>query len=59
MQPNTNLIHRDDSHLAQVLGYLAITNLEVALLLNFKYAKWLLRPSIVPGVRVIIASGAE
>ena len=28
-----------DSHFAQMLGYLAITGLEVALLLNFKHAK--------------------
>lgn len=28
-----------DSHIAQMLGYLAITGLEVALLLNFKHAK--------------------
>ncbi len=28
-----------DTHLAQMLGYLAITGLEVALLLNFKHAK--------------------
>jgi GxxExxY protein len=28
-----------DSHLAQMLGYLNITNLKLALLLNFKYAK--------------------
>ena len=28
-----------DSHLAQMLGYLSITGLEVALLLNFKEAK--------------------
>ena len=28
----------NDSHTAQMLGYLAITNLEVGLLLNFKYA---------------------
>jgi GxxExxY protein len=27
-----------DSHLAQVLGYLKITNLQLGLLLNFKYA---------------------
>ncbi len=29
----------DDSHLAQMLGYLNITGLQTALLLNFKYAK--------------------
>jgi GxxExxY protein len=29
----------NDSHVAQMLGYLAITDLEVALLLNFKNAK--------------------
>ena len=29
----------NDSHIAQMLGYLNITNLEVALLLNFKYSK--------------------
>ena len=28
-----------DSHVAQMLGYLNITGLKVALLLNFKYAK--------------------
>ena len=28
-----------DSHIAQMLGYLNITNLRLALLLNFKYAK--------------------
>ena len=28
-----------DSHIAQVLGYLSITNLQLGLLLNFKYAK--------------------
>lgn len=28
-----------DDHIAQMLGYLAITGLEVALLLNFRYAK--------------------
>ena len=28
-----------DTHLAQMLGYLNITNLKLALLLNFKYAK--------------------
>lgn len=29
----------NDSHVAQMLGYLAITNLKLALLLNFKKAK--------------------
>ncbi|MEO6751395.1 MAG: GxxExxY protein, partial [Chthoniobacteraceae bacterium] len=29
----------NDSHLAQMLGYLNITDLHTALLLNFKYAK--------------------
>ena len=29
----------NETHLAQMLGYLAITRLDVALLLNFKYAK--------------------
>ena len=29
----------NETHLAQMLGYLSITNLEVALLLNFKEAK--------------------
>ncbi len=29
----------NENHIAQMLGYLAITNLELALLLNFKYAK--------------------
>ena len=29
----------NDEHIAQLLGYLAITNLEVGLLLNFKCAK--------------------
>ena len=29
----------NDTHLAQMLGYLAITDLRVALLLNFKHAK--------------------
>lgn len=29
----------NESHLAQTLGYLAITDLRLALLLNFKYAK--------------------
>lgn len=28
----------DENHVAQMLGYLAITNLRLALLLNFKYA---------------------
>jgi GxxExxY protein len=28
-----------DTHIAQMLGYLNITNLKLALLLNFKYAK--------------------
>ena len=28
-----------DTHMAQMLGYLAITELELALLLNFKHAK--------------------
>lgn len=28
-----------DTHVAQMLGYLTITNLKLALLLNFKYAK--------------------
>jgi len=28
-----------DTHFAQMIGYLAITNLQLALLLNFKYAK--------------------
>jgi GxxExxY protein len=28
-----------DSHLAQMVGYLAITELQVGLLINFKYAK--------------------
>jgi GxxExxY protein len=28
-----------DTHLAQIVGYLAITELKLALLLNFKYAK--------------------
>ena len=28
-----------DSHIAQMIGYLSITNLVVALLLNFKFAK--------------------
>jgi GxxExxY protein len=28
-----------DDHMAQMLGYLAITGLEVGLLINFKYAK--------------------
>lgn len=32
----------NDSHIAQMIGYLNITQLDVALLLNFKYAalKW-------------------
>lgn len=32
----------NDSHIAQMMGYLAITGLELALLVNFKYAslKW-------------------
>jgi len=32
----------NDSHIAQMMGYLAITGLELALLINFKYAslKW-------------------
>ncbi len=32
----------NDSHIAQMLGYLHITNLELAILINFKYAelKW-------------------
>jgi GxxExxY protein len=31
-----------DAHIAQMIGYLAKTNLQVALLLNFKHAalKW-------------------
>jgi GxxExxY protein len=29
----------NDTHLAQMLGYLNITGLDLALLLNFKYAK--------------------
>ena len=29
----------NDAHIAQMVGYLNITSLEVALLLNFKYAK--------------------
>jgi len=29
----------NDTHVAQMLGYLNLTGLEVALLLNFKYAK--------------------
>ena len=29
----------NDTHIAQMLGYLNITNLEVGLLLNFKHAK--------------------
>ncbi|MCB1102799.1 MAG: GxxExxY protein [Kiritimatiellae bacterium] len=29
----------NDAHLAQMIGYLAITELEVALLINFKHAK--------------------
>lgn len=29
----------NDSHVAQMIGYLAITELELALLLNFKFAK--------------------
>lgn len=29
----------NDSHLAQMTGYLALTHLRLALLLNFKYAK--------------------
>jgi len=29
----------NDDHVAQMLGYLAITDLRLALLLNFKYAK--------------------
>jgi len=29
----------NDTHMAQMLGYLAISGLEVALLLNFRYAK--------------------
>ena len=29
----------NDTHLAKMIGYLAITGLELALLLNFKYAK--------------------
>lgn len=29
----------NDSHIAQMIGYLSITNLKVALLLNFKYKK--------------------
>jgi GxxExxY protein len=28
-----------DTHFAQMIGYLAITNLQLALLLNFKYVK--------------------
>ena len=28
-----------DNHIAQMLGYLAISELELALLLNFKFAK--------------------
>lgn len=29
----------DESHIAQMIGYLTITGLELGLLLNFKYAK--------------------
>src|SRR5687768_10170014 len=29
----------NDTHIAKMLGYLSITNLSLALLLNFKYAK--------------------
>ncbi len=29
----------DDNHIAQMIGYLAKTDLQLALLLNFKYAK--------------------
>jgi len=29
----------NDNHMAQMIGYLTITGLNVALLLNFKYAK--------------------
>ena len=29
----------DENHLAQMLGYLAITGLELAILINFKFAK--------------------
>ena len=29
----------NESHIAQMIGYLAITDLELALLVNFKYAK--------------------
>ena len=29
----------DENHIAQMIGYLAITNLKLALLLNFKFAK--------------------
>lgn len=29
----------DDNHMAQMLGYLAITRLDLAILLNFKFAK--------------------
>jgi GxxExxY protein len=28
-----------DSHIAQVIGYLAITDLQVGLLLNFRYSE--------------------
>ncbi len=29
----------DDNHMAQMLGYLAVTHLDLAILLNFKFAK--------------------
>ena len=31
--------HFSETHLAQVLGYLAITKLQLGLLLNFKFAR--------------------
>lgn len=40
----------DDSHIAQMLGYLAITRLSLALLINFKHAKLEWRRIVPPSV---------
>ena len=39
----------NDNHIAQMLGYLAITGLDIALLLNFKHAKLEWKRLIRPG----------
>lgn len=40
----------NDAHIAQMLGYLAITRLSLALLLNFKHAKLEWRRAVPPSV---------